>query len=63
MFRVATEFENVPLGNAHMFDELPRRVWESLQFLTAQLGPKPTDGFIKTSMSTLKIEHVDHVLL
>ena len=63
MLRVATEFENVPLGDAHVFDELPRGVWKSFHLLTAQLGPKPTNCFIEAGMSALKVEQVDQVLL
>src|SRR5438874_5385578 len=50
MFRVATEFEDIPLGNSHVFEELPSRVWKSLDLLAAQFGSKPTNRLVETDM-------------
>jgi len=63
MFRVATEFEDIPLGNSHVFEELPSRVWKSLDLLAAQFGSKPTNRLVETDMSAFKIQQIDDVLL
>src|SRR4051812_25511455 len=63
MFRVATEFEDVPLSNPHVLYKLPGGVGKSFCFLTAQLVAESANGFVEAYMSALKIQQIDEVLL
>ena len=58
MLRIAAEFQDVPLCNAHVLEQLPRRMRRAFDLFATQLRRQPAHGIIKASVSALEAEQV-----
>jgi hypothetical protein len=47
MFRIAAEFQDVPLRETHVFEHLPTSVWEAIDFATTCVSGKIGDKIIE----------------
>lgn len=59
---IAAELQNVPLRNAHVLDELPRRVRKMIHFLIDKLNGKIIYDFIEADMRAASAEQVQQML-
>lgn len=63
MLRIAAELEYVPLSDAHVLEQLPRRVRCSLNSLPAQLGWEVFDRILKVNVCSFRIQQIEKLLL
>jgi len=61
MFRIAAEFEDVPLGDAKVLEDHPGRMREVIWLLAAQVGWKIFDRVIKSGVSVSAGEESDEI--
>src|SRR5215467_5643331 len=61
MFRIAAEFENVPLRNPRMFQKLPARVWQSRDESAAFGFGEALDGVDEVNVRAAALQKVDEM--
>ena len=62
VFGVATEFENVPLSQTHVFEQHPWRVRELRRLLPAKIRGKVFYGGVEFQVCATAVEKVDKIL-
>src|SRR3954467_5864699 len=60
---IASELEDVPLRDTHMFEELPCCVGRAFDLLAAELWRETAHGFIKTNVRAFKAEQIEQMFL
>jgi len=58
---IRAEVENIPLGDAEMFEELPGGVGETYRNSTLMLDRKVLDGFIEGDVSLASFEESEQL--
>ena len=62
MLAVATEFQDVPLRDAHVLQQHPWRVRDARRFAAAQLRWNASDGQVELNVGTPTSEQINQVL-
>src|SRR5208282_2598383 len=62
VFRVAAEFQNVPLRDAQVFQQHPERVGQAGRLLSKQFVRNVGDYFFELGVGATSIEQVNHML-